>query len=145
MQFSKWRILNEHVSRHAELAKHFCSKIFIPSYSEDKLLDPKRAIYDYLKKAETVRNSDDNVENSLFLAANEPHRPVSTQTMTKIKSDKGWFLRPISCVHDRLHWSTIKKCPRWAQGSCRMNTKFVFFIVGTLNCVYNPRRHSWLV
>ena len=53
--------------------KHFGSKIFIPSYSEDKLLDPKRAIYYYLKKTETLRNSDDNVENSLFLAVNEPH------------------------------------------------------------------------
>jgi hypothetical protein len=41
--------------------KHFGSKIFIPSYSEDKLLDPKRAIYYYLKKTETLRNSDDNV------------------------------------------------------------------------------------
>jgi hypothetical protein len=79
-----------------------------------------RAINYYLKKNETLRNSDDNVENSLFLAANEPHRPVRTQiynfhiNMTKIKSGKGWLLRPISCVYDRLHWSTIKKCPRWA-------------------------------
>jgi hypothetical protein len=74
--------------------KHFGSKILMPSYSEDKLLDPKRAIYYYLKRTETVRNSDDNVENSLFLAVNEPHRPVKTQTIWS------WFVNTIKCAYN---------------------------------------------
>lgn len=92
--------------------KHFGSKIFIPSYSEDKLLDPKRAIYYYLKKTETLRNSDDNVENSLFLAANEPHRPVRTQTISS------WIVNTIKCAYNekdkfRAH-STRALGPSWA-------------------------------
>jgi hypothetical protein len=92
--------------------KHFGSKIFIPSYSEDKLLDPKRTIYYYLKKTETLRNSDDNVENGPFLAVNEPHRPVKTQTISS------WIVNTINCAYNekgkfRAH-STRALGPSWA-------------------------------
>jgi hypothetical protein len=91
--------------------KHFGSKIFILSYSEDKLLDPKRAIYYYLKKTETLRNSDGNVENSLFLAVNEPHI-VKTQTISS------WIVNTIKCAYNekgkfRAH-STRALGPSWA-------------------------------
>ena len=92
--------------------KHFGSKIFIPSYSEDKLLDPKRAIYYYLKRTESLRNSDDSVENRLFLAVNEPHRPVKTQTISS------WIVNTIKCAYNekgkfRAH-STRALGPSWA-------------------------------
>lgn len=91
---------------------HFGSKIFIPSYSEDKLLDPKRAIYYYLKRTESLRNSDDSVENMLCLAVNEPHRPVKTQTISS------WIVNTIKCAYNgngkfRAH-STRALGPSWA-------------------------------
>ena len=107
---------------------HFGSKIFIPSYSEDKLLDPKRAIYYYLKKTETIRNSDDNVENSPFLAVNEPHRPVKTQTISS------WIVNTIKCAYNekgefRAH-STRALGSSWAL----FNGASVKSIMATADC-----------
>lgn len=92
--------------------KHFGSKIFIPSFSADKLIDPKRALYHYLKRTETFRNSNDKVDNSLFIAINEPHSPVKTQTISS------WIVNTIKCAYSekgkfRAH-STRALGPSWA-------------------------------
>ena len=56
--------------------------MFIPAFKDNKLLDPKRCLYHYLKRTERFRKSTDGRdETAVFLALNEPHRPVSVQTI----------------------------------------------------------------
>ncbi|CAC5396319.1 unnamed protein product [Mytilus coruscus] len=80
--------------------KHFGSKIFIPSYQSDKLLDPKR-------------NSDSEFENKLFLSFIEPHKPVTSQTISF------WIANAIKYAYNkkdkkcRAH-STRALGPSWA-------------------------------
>ena len=51
--------------------KHFGSKIFVPAFSENYRLDPKRALYWYLKKTQSLRvKSDGTTEKKIFLALN---------------------------------------------------------------------------
>ncbi|XP_063406029.1 uncharacterized protein LOC134689987 [Mytilus trossulus] len=93
--------------------KHFGSKIFIPSYQSDKLLDPKRSIYYYLKKTAPFRNSDSEFEIKLFLSFIEPHKPVTSQTISS------WIVNAIKCAYNekdkkfRAH-STRALGPSWA-------------------------------
>ena len=96
--------------------KHFGTKIFIPAYKTDKLLDPKRAIYYYLKRTEKHRGSDDDFENKLFLSVIKPFKPVSAQTISS------WIVNTIKCAYDgpgeskrkfRAH-STRALGPSWA-------------------------------
>lgn len=61
---------------------HFGSKVFIPSFTSDKQLDPKRAVYYYLKKTDNFRGSDENFIKNLFLSVIAPHKPVSSQTIS---------------------------------------------------------------
>ena len=62
---------------------HFGTSIFIPTFLEIKKLDPKRCIYHYLKKTEPFRRKTDGSEEvSVFLSLNEPHKPVSSQTIS---------------------------------------------------------------
>ena len=62
---------------------HFGSKIFVPAFEENYRLDPKRALYWYLKKTQLLRvSSDGTVERKIFLALNKPHQAVSTQTIS---------------------------------------------------------------
>ena len=57
---------------------HIGTKIFIPAFSRNVKLDPKRAIQMYLKKTEQFRND----ENRLFLSFNKPHKAVTSQTIS---------------------------------------------------------------
>ena len=57
---------------------HVDTKIFIPAFSRNVKLDPKRAIQMYLKKTEQFRND----ENRLFLSFNKPHKAVTSQTIS---------------------------------------------------------------
>lgn len=62
---------------------HFGTKIFIPAFPENKKLDPKRAFFYYLKATEKFRKSADGMdETKVFLGINEPHKPVSSQTIS---------------------------------------------------------------
>ena len=62
---------------------HVGSKIFIPCFEDNKLLDPKRALTLYLKKTEEFRNKDGKDITGLFLSLNQPHNVVSKQTISK--------------------------------------------------------------
>lgn len=62
---------------------HFGATIFIPSFPENKKLDPKRCLFYYLKATEKYRKSGTGEdETKLFLGLNEPHKPVSSQTLS---------------------------------------------------------------
>jgi hypothetical protein len=64
-------------------------------------------------------NSDDNVENSLFLAANEPHRPVRTQTISS------WIVNTIKCAYnekDKFRAHSTRAC------TFKTAVNFLFFI-----------------
>lgn len=62
---------------------HFGSKIIIPTFEENKKLDPKRCLFYYLKETERFRKSASGEdETSLFLSLNEPHKPVGAQTIS---------------------------------------------------------------
>ena len=61
--------------------KHFGSKIFVPAFTKNAKLDPKRALYFYLKKTVSLRTkTDGSSEDKLFLAVRDPHHPISSQT-----------------------------------------------------------------
>ena len=81
-------------SRHG-LAKqdregHYGTNIFIPSFEQNKKLDPKRSLYYYLKKTEAFRHGPDGSDElSVFLGLNEPHKPVSSQTIS------GWIVQTL--------------------------------------------------
>ena len=93
---------------------HFGVKVFIPAFKQNKLLDPKRALYYYLKKTENFRKGPDGYdETALFLATKEPHKPVSAQTVSK------WIVKVIKMAYDgkisniKAH-STRAIGPSWA-------------------------------
>ena len=93
---------------------HFGEKVFIPVFKENKLLDPKRALYYYLKKTEKFRRGPDGSDQtSLFIATKEPHQPVSAQTISKwiVKVIKKAYEGKISKV--KAH-STRAIGPSWA-------------------------------
>ena len=74
---------------------HYGRKIFVPAFSRNKLLDPKRSLYFYLKKTDNFRHdTEGNDETKLFLAINEPHMPVSSQTISK------WIVKTIKMAYD---------------------------------------------
>lgn len=72
---------------------HFGSKIFIPAFPSDKLLDPKRSFYYYLKRTDEFRKTDDKFVNNLFLSFRSPHNPVSAQTISS------WIVKTIKCAY----------------------------------------------
>jgi len=62
---------------------HRKATVFIPAFPENRKLDPKRCLYYYLKATERFRKSPDGEdETKVFLGLNEPHRPVSAQTIS---------------------------------------------------------------
>ncbi|KAK3097837.1 hypothetical protein FSP39_013649 [Pinctada imbricata] len=75
---------------------HFGTKVFVPSFAENKLLDPKRALFYYLKCIESFRHDTEGKdETKLFLSINEPHKPVSSQTISS------WLVKTIKMAHDK--------------------------------------------
>ena len=63
---------------------HVNNKIFVPSFSQDSLLDPVRVLKFYLKKTKKFRKfGQDQAKFSLFLSVVEPHKPVTSQTISK--------------------------------------------------------------
>ena len=91
---------------------HFGTKIFVPSFPDNKKLDPKRAFAVYLKLTEKYRKKGENDETNLFLSFIEPHKPVSKQTVAK------WIVSTIKLAYEghiqvRAH-STRALGPSWA-------------------------------
>ena len=63
---------------------HVNNKIFVPSFSQDSLLDPVRVLKVYLKRTKKFREfGQDQAKFSLFLSVVEPHKPVTSQTISK--------------------------------------------------------------
>ena len=62
---------------------HDNSKIFVPAFPENKALDPKRSLYHYLKRTDQFRYKSETREEKLFLAINKPHKPVTSQTISR--------------------------------------------------------------
>ena len=93
---------------------HFGSKIFVPAFAENHRLDPKRALYWYLKQTKVLRiKLDGTQEKKIFLALNKPHQPVSTQTISN------WIVQTIKMAYEdksvkvKAH-STRAIGPSWA-------------------------------
>lgn len=92
------------------LSKQDRQKIFVPAFPENKFLDPKRCLKCYLKKTKFFRKTG---ENQLFLSLNDPHKPVSTHTISK------WIVKTIKLAHTdkavkvKAH-STRSVGPSWA-------------------------------
>ena len=75
--------------------RHVNSKIVVPAFSEDKLLDPVRVLKCYLKRTKKFRNfGQDQAKMGLFLSFMEPHKPVTSQTIAK------WLVRVIKLAYE---------------------------------------------
>ena len=61
---------------------HCCKKIFVPRFSKNNRVDPKRAVEIYLKRTAELRNSAEYDVNQLFILINKPHKAVSKQTVS---------------------------------------------------------------
>ena len=93
---------------------HINSKIFVPSFSQDKSLDPVRVFKSYLKRTKKFRNfGREQTKFSLFLSFVEPHKPVISQTISK------WLVSLIKLAYEdpkmkvKGH-STRATGPSWA-------------------------------
>ena len=65
----------------SDMPRHINSKIMVPAFNEDKLLDPVRVFKCYLKRTKKFRNfGQDQAKLGLFLSFMEPHKPVNTQS-----------------------------------------------------------------
>ena len=62
---------------------HMKTSVFVPAFTCNKLLDPKRSLSYYLKKTEKFREDDSSEVLRLFLAINKPHKAVSRQTISR--------------------------------------------------------------
>ena len=58
---------------------HYGTKIFVPAFTDNSLLDPRRCLLQYLEKTKSMRKTGNS---KLFLALKEPHDPVSAQTIS---------------------------------------------------------------
>ena len=83
-------------------AGHENSKILVPAFPENKLLDPKRAVYEYLKRTQEFREKEDKYETRLFLAINKPHLPVTSQTISS------WIVKTIKMAYSQQKKSVGK-------------------------------------
>ena len=97
-------------------ANHEPTKIVVPCFSENKLLDPKRAIAYYLKKTEKVRRSESQDKVQLFLSTVKPHNPVTSQTISNwiVKLIKFTYKKAGKTVQNVRGHSTRSVGPSWA-------------------------------
>ena len=78
---------------------HFGTKIFVPAFPENKLLDPKRCLQLYLERTQNFRHS--NEEKKVFLALNEPHKSISAQTISN------WIVKTIKQAYENDSLETL--------------------------------------
>ncbi|CAC5398485.1 unnamed protein product [Mytilus coruscus] len=63
--------------------KHFGAKIFVPTYTENTSLDPRKCLFQYLDKTKPLRKKlQQDQRGKLFLALCEPHKPVTSQIIS---------------------------------------------------------------
>ena len=62
---------------------HESNHIFVPVFSQDKYLDPRRCLLRYIKKTKKLRKKDSQNVSKLFLATRKPHQAVTAQTISK--------------------------------------------------------------
>lgn len=93
---------------------HFGMKIFVPSFPEKQLLDPKRALCIYMERTQNLRqNLSSSDKGKLFLSLNAPHKPVSAPTISS------WIVKVVQMAYTdknfkvRAH-STRAIAPSWA-------------------------------
>lgn len=89
---------------------HINAKIFVPAFKEDKKLDPTRVLKFYLKKTKEFRKDENS---GLFLSVNNPHNPVTSQTISK------WLVKIIKLAYADVDMkvkghSTRAIGPSWA-------------------------------
>lgn len=73
---------------------HFGEKLFVPSFPEKTLIDPKRVFNLYLEKTKVFRTKLTETERvRVFLAINEPHKPVFTVTISS------WIVQAIKIAY----------------------------------------------
>lgn len=74
---------------------HFGSKIFVPAFSENICIDPRRTLLQYLKKTESFRKTlSKDQKGKLFLSLTEAHKPVTSQTISK------WIVQTIKQAYN---------------------------------------------
>ena len=95
---------------------HIDRNIFVPALPENKLLDPKRALYCYLKRTEEFRKDKDQEVLKLFLSTRKPHKSVSTQTISRWIVDvvKFCYMSQKKSVKNVKGHSTRSVGPSWA-------------------------------
>ena len=93
---------------------HVSSNIFVPAFTKDKLLDPKRALTYYLRRTENFRNAD---RLKKFIAVNKPHKPVSCKTISRWITDTIKFCyRTEGKTPGRVHGHQTRSYgPSWAR------------------------------
>ena len=93
---------------------HVSSNIFVPAFTKDKLLDPKRALTYYLRRTENFRNAD---RLKVFIAVNKPHKPVSCKTISRWITDTIKFCyRTEGKTPGRVHGHQTRSYgPSWAR------------------------------
>ena len=62
---------------------HESNHIFVPAFSQDKYLDPRRCLLRYIKKTKKLRKKDSQNVSKLFLATRKPHQAFTAQTISK--------------------------------------------------------------
>ena len=94
---------------------HVSSNIFIPAFTDSKLVDPKRALAIYLKRTEEFRHINGFEELKLFISYVKKHKAVTPQTISK------WLVRTIKFAYRQRNkdlkvrgHSTRAVAPSWA-------------------------------
>ena len=83
----------------------------------NKYLDPKRALFHYLKRTEQFRKTDSSQDVvKLFLATRKPHKPVSVQTVSRwlVSVIKFCYKKQNKTVGNVKGHSTRSVRPSWA-------------------------------
>ena len=97
-------------------AGHTPTTIFIPSFPDNKKLDPKRCLAIYLNRTENFRRKKGTDVTKLFLATKSPNHPVSSQTISKwiVKTIKFAYKGTDKSVKKVTGHSTRSVGPSWA-------------------------------
>ena len=96
---------------------HVSSNIFVPAFTKDKLLDPKRALTYYLKRTEIFRKTESTDTLKMFIAVNKPHKPVSCTTISRwITNTIKFCYRTEGKTPGRVHGHQTRSYgPSWAR------------------------------
>ena len=74
---------------------HISPTVFIPAFIDNRKLDPRRTLKIYLERTHNLRTDDEEL-SSLFISYVKPHKPVSTQTLSK------WIVLAIKSAYQEM-------------------------------------------